>query len=364
MSLEEKIKAIEEEIQKTPYNKATQHHIGKLKAKLAQLKEKRIKRISGKGKGLGFGVRKSGDATIALVGFPSVGKSTLLNKLTDANSRVADYEFTTLEVIPGVMNYKGARIQILDIPGVISGASSGRGRGKELMSIVRTSDLILILLDIRKTGQSKRILTELHDVGIRPNESPPDVRVRRTSRGGVIVTSSKKIKRIERKTIMEILNVNGIHNAEVTLREDMTLERFIDAIMGNRAYIPGIIAINKIDLLEGKEVEGILKNIPDSIAISAENNTNLDQLREEIFKKLDLIRIYMRPQGGKPDYDEPLILKKDSAIEDACRKIHRRFLSKFRYAFVWGKSAKFPGQRVGLSHKLEDEDVLTIVRER
>jgi len=364
MSLEEKIEAIEEEIQKTPYNKATQHHIGKLKAKLAQLKEERIKRASGKGRGLGFGVRKSGDATIVLVGFPSVGKSTILNKLTDANSRVADYEFTTLSVIPGVMDYKGVKIQILDIPGVISGASSGRGRGKEIMSIVRTSDLILILLDIRELKQLDRILTELHDVGIRLNETPPDVKVRKTSRGGVTVISSRKLRSIDRKTIMEILNVNGIHSAEVTLREDVTPDRFIDAVMGNRVYIPGIIALNKIDLLEGKEAEGIQANIPDSIAISAEKDINLNQLREEIFKKLNFIRIYMRPQGGKPDYDEPLILKKDSTIKDACKNIHRRFLSKFRYAFVWGKSAKFPGQRVGLSHKLEDEDVLTVVRER
>ncbi len=364
MALEEKIKAIEEEIQNTPYNKATQHHIGKLKAKLANLKEERIKKASSKGSDLGFGVKKSGDATISLVGFPSVGKSTLLNKLTDANSRVADYEFTTLEVIPGVMNYKGTRIQILDIPGVISGASSGKGRGKEVMSIVRTSDLILILLDIKKTGQLAQILTELYDVGIRLNESPPDVRIRKTSRGGVTVTSSRKLRNIERKTIMEILNVNGIHNAEVTVREDVSSDRFIDAIMANRTYIPGIIALNKIDLIETKEVDRIRADIPDSIAISAENNINLDRLREEIFKKLNLIRIYMRPRGGKPDYREPLILKKNSSVEDACKKIHRRFLSKFRYAFVWGSSAKFPGQRVGLSHKLKDKDVLTIITDR
>ena len=364
MVLDEKIKEIEEEIQSTSYNKATQHHIGKLKAKLANLKEESIKRASGKGSGLGFGVKKSGDATISLVGFPSVGKSTLLNKLTDANSKVADYEFTTLNVVPGVMNYKGTKIQILDIPGVISGAASGKGRGKEIMSIVRTSELILILLDIKKTEQLDAILTELYDVGIRINESPPNIRIRKTSRGGVTVTSVKKLKNIDRKTIMEILNVNGIHNADVTLREDATIERFIDATMTNRVYIPGVIAVNKMDLVDRKKFVGILKNIPNPIEISAGSSINLDKLRDEIFKKLNLIRIYMRPQGGKPDYGEPLILEKDSTIEDACKKIHRRFLKKFRYAFVWGKSAKFDGQRVGLSHRLKDEDALTIITER
>ena len=81
MGIEEKIKDIEEEIQKTPYNKATSHHIGKLKAKLSKLKEESLQRSSGGSKGQGFHVKKSGDATVVLVGFPSVGKSTLLNEI-------------------------------------------------------------------------------------------------------------------------------------------------------------------------------------------------------------------------------------------------------------------------------------------
>ena len=114
MSLTDKIADIEEEIANTKYNKATQHHIGKLKAKLAQLREEVVTSSSG-AKSSGYGVRKGGDATVALVGLPSVGKSTLLNLLTDADSAIGSYAFTTLDVVPGAMKYKDANIQILDL---------------------------------------------------------------------------------------------------------------------------------------------------------------------------------------------------------------------------------------------------------
>ena len=103
-------------LRKRPYNKATSHHIGKLKAKLAKLKEESLQRSSGGTKGQGFHVKKSGDATVVLVGFPSVGKSTLLNNITNAESKVGAYQFTTLDIVPGVMEHKNAKIQVFDIP--------------------------------------------------------------------------------------------------------------------------------------------------------------------------------------------------------------------------------------------------------
>ena len=76
MSLE-KIEELQKELSKTKYNKKTQHHIGLIKAKLAVLNEK-VSSSSG-GKGEGYSVRRTGDATVVMVGFPSVGKSSLLN---------------------------------------------------------------------------------------------------------------------------------------------------------------------------------------------------------------------------------------------------------------------------------------------
>ena len=120
------IKEFEDELKKTKYNKATQGHIGIVKAKIAQLRENQETRTQKKtgSSEYGYSVRKSGDGTVLLLGFPSAGKSTLLNKLTDAHSEVAAYAFTTLTVIPGMMEYKQAKIQILDVPGIVSGAAS------------------------------------------------------------------------------------------------------------------------------------------------------------------------------------------------------------------------------------------------
>lgn len=80
---------------------------------------------------------KSGDARIALVGFPSVGKSTFLSKITKTKSEVAAYSFTTLTAIPGVLEYGGAEIQVLDLPGIIEGASEGKGRGRQVISAAK-----------------------------------------------------------------------------------------------------------------------------------------------------------------------------------------------------------------------------------
>lgn len=163
MGILEKIQEIEREISKTQKNKATEYHLGLLKAKLAKYRvricfefllvinltsfpflfQAELLEPSKKGeKGEGFDVLKSGDARVSLIGFPSVGKSTLLSTLTKTESEAAGYEFTTLTCIPGVIEYKGANIQLLDLPGIIEGAAQGKGRGRQVIAVARTADLV------------------------------------------------------------------------------------------------------------------------------------------------------------------------------------------------------------------------------
>ncbi|MEM2943258.1 MAG: GTP-binding protein [Methanomassiliicoccales archaeon] len=361
-TIEEQIKAIEEEIASTDYNKATQQHIGRLKAKLAKLRGELEKRRAKSLAGQGYAVRKSGNATVAIIGFPSVGKSTLLNKLTNARSEVGDYQFTTLDVVPGMLYYRGAKIQILDLPGLIKDASKGRGRGREVLSVVRAADLILFLVDVYES-RADVLIRELENAGIRINQAPPDVVISKLERGGVTVKSTIKLSRIDEETARIIVSEYGYVNAEVIIREDITPDQLIDVLAGNRVYLKAILAVNKVDLASEEEIENIRKEMAhlSPIFISAEKGIGLDALKDKIYESLDLIRIYLKPQGGEPDFSEPLVIRKGSTVGDVCDHIHRTFRTNFRYANVWGKSAKFPGQMVGLEHRLVDEDILTIV---
>ncbi|MEM0467034.1 MAG: GTP-binding protein [Candidatus Thermoplasmatota archaeon] len=363
-SLDQQIKAIEEEIFKTQKNKATEHHIGKLKAKMARLKEEAERRKSSGAKGKGFSLKKSGDATVGIVGFPSVGKSTLLNQLTEATSKVGDYDFTTLEAIPGMMKYQGAEIQLLDLPGLIVGAAQGKGRGREVISAIRNVDLVLFLLDPWHLEQVELIEKELYAAGLRLNQKPPDVIITKKAYGGITLHMTTAVTHMSEATIRSIIS-EFVINADITIREDVTEDRLIDAFAQNRVYVPALIVVNKKDIVDQETLSKTLQELEKkgwkTHAISAKTGDGLPELQELIFRYLNLIRVYMKPVGKKADYTQPLILKKGSTIEKACQMIHKEFLRNFRYATVWGSSAKHAGQKVGLDHILHDRDVLTIV---
>ena len=362
-SLEEQIQELEDEIKKTDYNKATQHHIGRLKAKIARLKEQAEKRAAASGGGgKGYSVKKSGNGTVAFAGFPSVGKSTLLNTLTGTESEVASYKFTTLTVIPGLLEYRGARIQLLDMPGLIKGASRGKGRGKEVLAAVRSSDLVIIMLDVFELN-IEVLLTELRLAGIRLNEKPADIFLSRTEKGGLDIHSTVEQTHMDENLIKAILHEYGIINANVVLRQDITDDQLIDHIAGNRIYVPSITLINKIDIADPDYLDDVMEKMApySPYLISADKNIGIEELKERIFTELGFIRIYLKPRGQEADMVEPLIILEGSTVGQVCDMLHRDFRRHFRFANVWGKSARFPGQVVGIKHTMLDEDILTII---
>ncbi|WP_134669032.1 OBG GTPase family GTP-binding protein [Halorussus marinus] len=366
MGLEDEIDALREEIAETPYNKSTEAHIGRLKAKLAEKKEK-LENQSSAGGGEGYHVEKHGDATVAFVGFPSVGKSTLLNSLTAAESEVGDYEFTTLNVNPGMLQYNGANIQLLDVPGLIEGAAQGRGGGQEVLSVVRAADLVVFVLSVFEIDQYARLREELYENKIRLDQAPPSVKISKKGKGGIRVTSSVDLD-LPEDVVKEVMREHGYVNADVTVREQVDIDRLVDGVMDNREYIPSIVTVNKVDLIEPDYVETVKDDLRDhdidpeeTIFISAEEERGLDSLKQTIWEELGLMRIYMDKPGRGVDYDEPLVLPKGSTVEDAARRLGGDLESRFRFARVSGPSAKHDEQQVGKAHELADEDVLRMV---
>lgn len=358
MGIGDKIAEIEAEIARTQKNKATEHHLGTLKAKIARYKSELTEPKSKGAKAPSFEVQKSGDARVALVGFPSVGKSTLLSKITSTFSKQAEHEFTTLDCISGKMEYNGSSIQILDLPGIIDGAASNRGRGRQIISVAKTADLILMMLDYRRPKDKEILIAELNKMGIRLNKRKPDVSLVRTG-AGIEITTCCKLTTLSEATIIAILKEYRIHNCQLTIREDITDEDLIDILSSNATYINCLFCYNKIDELTYEEFLEIVEN-EQNVVVSCNKGWNLEELKETIWNKLNLKRIYTKKRGEDPDFLQPVIMRNEPTVKDLCIRIHRDLDLNFKHAFVWGLSSKHQPQKVGLSHALEDEDVVQI----
>ncbi|MFC2143955.1 TGS domain-containing protein, partial [Candidatus Aenigmatarchaeota archaeon] len=197
---------------------------------------------------------------------------------------------------------------------------------------------------------------ELHKAGFRLNQNPPQVVIRKKNMGGISAGSAIKLTKMTIDGVKSLMQEFKINNADVTIRENISQDQLIDVIMGNRIYVPAIVVGNKIDTTRDSE---FLKKIKDCIPVSATRGTNIDKLKDMIWNKLGLIRIYMKQMGKAPDMEEPMIVKKGTSIKDICIKIHREFDEYFRFARVWG-SSKFEGQKIGSSYILKDKDIVEL----
>eukprot|EP01086_Lenisia_limosa_P012256 TRINITY_DN4018_c3_g1_i1.p1 TRINITY_DN4018_c3_g1~~TRINITY_DN4018_c3_g1_i1.p1 ORF type:complete len:368 (+),score=82.26 TRINITY_DN4018_c3_g1_i1:127-1230(+) len=365
MSILQKIEEIESEMARTQKNKATSAHLGSLKSKLAKLRRELITNSTkgSGGPGEGFDVKRSGDSRVGLVGFPSVGKSTLLTRLTSTRSEVAAYEFTTLTCVPGVINYKGSRIQLLDLPGIIEGAKDGKGRGRQVIAVARTCDVIMIVLDAVKPMTHKRLIEkELEGFGIRLNKKPANIYFSRKDKGGIAFSHTCNPTHLNSDIVKSVCSEYRINSADIILREDATIDELIDVIEGNRIYVPCLYVLNKIDAITMEELE-ILDSLPHYVPISANLEWNMNGLLEKLWHYLDLTRVYTKPKGQVPDYSAPVVLRGGSkTVESFCQQLHKTMIDEFKYAMVWGTSVKHNPQRVGKDHVLQDEDIIQIVK--
>jgi ribosome-interacting GTPase 1 len=250
---------------------------------------------------------------------------------------------------------------LLDLPGIIEGAATGKGRGRQVIAVARNANLILMMLDAEKAAIQRVLLTkELESVGIRVNKRPPNVTFVRKTAGGIGFNSMVPLtKDLDEKLARRLCQLYKVRNAQILIKEDITSDDFIDVLEGNRVYIRCLYCCNKVDNLYLGDVDR-LAHMDDTVCISVHHDLNIDYVLDKIWEYLDFIRVYTKKRGARPSFDEPLILRRGSIVQDLCDGIHRNFSMK--YALVWGTSAKHMPQRVGSAHVLEDEDVCQLMQ--
>ncbi|GIK37701.1 MAG: hypothetical protein BroJett011_15340 [Chloroflexota bacterium] len=128
-------------------------------------------------------------------------------------------------------------------------------------------------------------------------------------------------------------------------------------------FLPLLVVVNKDDDARLDEDFEILQELLGAewplLPVSVMTGRNLERLKQAIFERLDIIRVYAKPPGKEPDFGTPFVLRKGGTVEEFAGKIHQDFLHKLKSARVWG-TAVYDGQMVGRDHVLHDGDVVEL----
>ena len=301
----EKIAALEEMLAIMPHHKGTDHLRAELRGRIAKLTEAAEKKTATKRRSMV--IPREGAAQIAVVGLPNSGKSQLVSSITNASPTVADYPFTTHNATPGMMEFENIKIQLIDTPPL-----APQSIEFWLPPLLRRADALLVMVDLA---------------------SAPEAQVEAI------------IKQLEKMRII----IGGTETKEDS--EFITWHK--------KALIVG----NKLDLANVRQNYIALENKYEGkfpvVAISARDGIGLEELKLKIYQMLDIIRVYTKAPGEKPVFTDPVVIKRGSTLEDAAAEVHKDFVSKLKYARLWG-SGKHDGIMVKRDHIMQDGDIIEL----
>jgi ribosome-interacting GTPase 1 len=357
---------LREYISLVPKHKGTERLLKQLRSKLSKLEEESQKRrYTRKGSTAAslFHIKKGGSGQVALVGLTTSGRSSLLRWLTNAKPEVSPYQFKTRSPVPGMMSYEDVQIQLVEIPALYEDVSSGKGLGPQIIGAIRNADAVVLVIDLSRDAvlQVDLTLRELLNSGIRLNQQPPKVDIQRTGSGGVqIFGTSLYTDSIDE--LKEIL-FKYSHNLTLRLYQPTTRKEILDVVDPRIMYKKAMIVATKGDIASSSQnYETLRENYGNRfpvIPVSVEKDKGKDELKAEIFRALEIIRVYTKEPREKPS-EKPVILKKDATISLLAQKLPKIFRKQFKYAKVIGPSAKFDVEYVGVNHVLMDKDVVQI----
>jgi len=300
----EKIAALEEMLAIMPKHKGTDHLRAELRTRIAKLTQSLDKKTATQRASMM--IEKVGAAQVAVIGLPNAGKSQIVASMTKAAPTVAAYPFTTHNATPGMMVFENIQVQLIDTPPL-----SEQPPEWWLLNIIRRADGLLAVVDLSDdpVSQLEALMAQLEE------------------------------KRI------------GLGENRAKIEEEFPLE-----------YKKTLVAGSKKDLDAGGENYRALQDryggqLP-VMAISASGD-GLEELRLKVFQMLDIIRVYTKVPGGKPDMTDPIILEKGSTLGDAAASVHKDFAAKMKFARIWG-SGKHDGIMSKRDHVLQDGDVIEL----
>jgi ribosome-interacting GTPase 1 len=301
---QEKIACLEEMLSVMPKHKGTDHLRADLRTKIANLTKSMDKKAATSHST--NKIEKSGAAQLAVIGPPNTGKSQIVATITNAKPAVAAYPYTTQTATPGIMHFENVQVQLIDTPPL----------GEQppewwLLNIIRRADVLLLVVDLSQDAlvQTDALIAVLIDknIGLGKSAAPED------------------------------------EDSPVSYKKALLIANKADLDPSGRNY---------------RDLQEMYGGMLPTIAINAASG-NLDELKKQIFQLLDVIRVYTKEPGGKPDMTDPIILEKDSTLEMAATSIHKSFAQRMKYARVWG-SGKFDGVMVKRDHVLADGDIIEL----
>jgi ribosome-interacting GTPase 1 len=303
----EKIACLEELLGIIPKHKGTDKLRADLRRRLSKLKTASQSKKGVSRRDSAFQIDKEGAGQVAVVGPANVGKSALVATLTNATPEVADFPFTTWKPTPGMMPVENIQIQLVDTPPLNRDFVE-----PQLVDLIRKSDFILLVVDLQTdpVQQLEDTIAFLQEHRIAPRH----LKDRYTQQWGL--------------TFIPLLVLANKNDDE---RSDENFEIFCE----------------------------LLEDDWPSLPVSARTGRNLELLKQTMFDRLEIIRVYSKAPGKEPDFTTPFILKKGDTVQDFAGKVHQDFVEKLKMARFWG-DAVYDGQLVGRDHVLHDGDVVEL----
>jgi hypothetical protein len=348
---EEKLHFLREMFAVLPKHKGTEKLQADLKRRISKLQDDAQKARKSGRRPYAFTVEREGAAQMALVGPTNSGKSSILKALTRAEPEVAPYPFTTRMPLPGMMQFEDIQIQLVDLPAI-----SETGMEHWVSQIIRGADAVLMVLDLGAA-------TVLDDVEMLETQlAEKGVYLAGSARGAEPV-------RAEPTRAEPARGAGPGGHGKVPNSHGETPQPAVPGLPPNSLVKKALVIGNKSDLCPDQQVTELLQTILSDkqnglgqmklVPYSAVEALNTPDLKRSVFELADIIRVYTKIPGRKPDMDRPFVLPAGSTLMDVAALVHKDFVASLKFARLWGSGA-FEGQCVQKDHVMKDGDVVEL----